>query len=223
MPGSTSKMTPLIIVGTGGSAWDVVDIVEAVNSIRPTWNILGLLDDFRSAGSRFVRWPVLGAIRDAQRFEDAAFVNVIGSDKSYLRRAELTAGMGLAHERFATLVHPVSGVSPRAILGHGVYVNYGVSVAGNVTLGHHVALSPGCIIGHDTTIGDYTLVAPGAVISGFVTVGRETYVGAGAVLKQGVRVGDKALVGIGAVVTRDVPPGDIVIGNPARSRAKRDG
>jgi sugar O-acyltransferase (sialic acid O-acetyltransferase NeuD family) len=206
----------LIILGTGGSAYDVLDIVEAANAVRPTWQVEGFLDDARPAGQRYLGLEVLGGLRDAARFEGRWFINVIGSDASYRRRPEILAATGLPAERFATLVHPGASVSSRARLGRDVYVNHGVSVAGNVDVGDHAALSPGAIVGHDSVIEEYTLVAPGAIVSGFVHLGRACYVGAGSVIRQRLRVGDGALVGMGAVVTRDVAPGATVVGNPAR-------
>jgi len=41
----------LVILGTGGSAYDVLDIVEAINANRPTWRVAGFLDDARPKGS----------------------------------------------------------------------------------------------------------------------------------------------------------------------------
>jgi sugar O-acyltransferase (sialic acid O-acetyltransferase NeuD family) len=209
-------MRPLIILGTGGSAHDALDIVEAINAVTPTWNVAGFLDDTRPPGSEHLGWPVLGRVSDAGRFADPLFVNVIGSDKSYRRRPEIVASTGVAPERFATLVHPLAGVSSRARLGRGVVVNHGVSVAGGVVVGDHVCLCPGVIVGHDTTIGDFALLAPAAVVSGFVTVGRGCYIGAAASIRQQVTVGEQALVGMGAVVLRDVPDRAVVVGAPAR-------
>jgi sugar O-acyltransferase (sialic acid O-acetyltransferase NeuD family) len=206
----------LIILGTGGSAHDALDVIEAINARTPTWRVAGFLDDARSAGSGHLGLEVLGGLRDAPRFDGHWFLNVIGSDKSYRRRPEVVAATGLLPERFATVVHPAASVSGRARLGHGVCVNFGVSVAGGVTVGEHACLCPGVIVGHDTVIEDCALLAPGAVVSGFVQVGRSAYVGSGAKVRQRVRLGEGALVGIGAVVLRDVPAGATVVGNPAR-------
>ena len=43
---------PLIILGTGGSAYDVLDVVEAINAVSPAWDVVGFLDDARSPGER---------------------------------------------------------------------------------------------------------------------------------------------------------------------------
>ena len=207
---------PLIILGTGGSAYDVLDVIEGINAGRPTWDVQGFLDDAKPSDSKHLGLPVLALLRDAGRFADAMFVNVIGSDKSFPIRPRIVASTGLPPDRFATLVHPGASVSSRANLGRGVYVNAGASVAGNVTIGDQVALGPNCAIGHDTTIGAYTLVAPAAVVSGFVRIGSGAYVGAGAVIRQQVRIGAGALVGMGAVVLRDVGDAEVVVGNPAK-------
>jgi sugar O-acyltransferase (sialic acid O-acetyltransferase NeuD family) len=207
---------PLVILGTGGSAYDVLDIIGSLNAQSPTWEVAGFLDDARPPGSRYLDLPILGALKDASRFPECSFINVIGSETSYRRRAEIVQSTGLAPERFATLVHPKASVSPWARLGRGVYVSFGASVGGGVVTGDHVSFSPGCIIGHDSVISDCALIAPGAVISGFVRVGRSCYIGAGAMIRQRVRIADGALVGIGAVVIRDVAAEATVVGNPAR-------
>ena len=207
---------PLIIFGTGGSMHDVLDIVEAMNALSPAWEVAGFLDDARNPGERHLGLEVLGPVAAAARFERCQFVNVVGSDRSYRQRPQLIAKTGLPADRFATLVHPRAGVSSRALLGFGVVVNFGASVAGNVTVSDQVWIGPGCVIGHDSVIEPFALLAPAAVVSGFCQVGEASYVGAGAMIRQKVRIGAAALVGMGAVVVKDVPPRAVVVGNPGR-------
>jgi sugar O-acyltransferase (sialic acid O-acetyltransferase NeuD family) len=205
----------LVIIGTGGNAYDILDIVAALNDSCQEWKIIGFLDDHRPADSEYLGFPVLGPIRCAAHWQEHCFINAIGSDKSYLRRPEILASTGLSLDQFATLIHPAASVSAHAHIGRGVYINYGVSVGGGVVIGNHVSLGPRCIIGHDTTIEDYAIVAPGAVISGYVEIGPNTYIGAAASIRQKLRIGEQALVGMGAVVVKEVAAGTTVVGNPA--------
>jgi sugar O-acyltransferase (sialic acid O-acetyltransferase NeuD family) len=207
---------PLIILGTGGNALDFLDVVEAVNAVTPTWDLVGFLDDSREPGSTYHGVEVLGPIARATEFRRCWFVNAVGSDKSYRRRPDIVAATGLGDQFFATLIHPGASVSRRSRVGAGTVVNVGASVGGEVEIGRHATLGPNCTIGHNSVIEDFAVVSPGAVVSGFVRLGSGCYVGAGAAVKQKVEVGAGALVGLGAVVTRDVPERATVIGNPAR-------
>jgi sugar O-acyltransferase (sialic acid O-acetyltransferase NeuD family) len=210
-------MPQIVILGTGGSAHDALDVIEAINAATPTWEVAGFLDDAKSAGSRHPDFEVLGPLSAASQYPETwYFINVIGSDRSYRRRPEIVASTGLEPHRFATLVHPAASVSARARIGKGVCINFGVSIGGGVVIGDHVTVCPGVIVGHDSTIEDYSILAPGSVISGRVVIEPTCYVGAGATIRQELRCGSKSLVGMGAVVVRDVTPGDIVVGNPAQ-------
>jgi sugar O-acyltransferase (sialic acid O-acetyltransferase NeuD family) len=211
----------LVILGTGGSAYDVLDIIDAQNRLAPSWQVAGFLDDQRAPGSSHLGFPILGKVADAPRLPGHyRFINVIGSDRSYQQRPDILRSTGLAVERFATLIHPQASVSSRAQLGHGVYVCNGASIAGAVRIGDHATLTPGVIIGHDTVIEDFALLAPAAVVSGFCRIGKAAYVGAGAIIRQRVAVGDFALVGMGAVVLENVPMSACVVGVPAKPLQK---
>jgi sugar O-acyltransferase (sialic acid O-acetyltransferase NeuD family) len=213
---------PLVILGTGGGVYDLLDVVDAINAERPTWELIGFLDDSRPAGGVHLGLEILGGLRDAPRFAEAAFANAIGGDKTFRRLPGILASTGAAHDRFATLVHPAASISPRARLGRGVIANPGVVIAGGVAIGDHVTLCPGCIIGHESSIGDYCILAPGSTISGLVRVEPTCYIGARAAIRQKLRIGTGALVGMGAVVVKDVPPGTTVVGNPAQRLIRGD-
>jgi sugar O-acyltransferase (sialic acid O-acetyltransferase NeuD family) len=208
-------MRSVIIIGTGGNALDVMDVVDALDLAGRNWEVRGFLDDARPAGTSIHGLPVLGRVEDAARFQDACFINAIGSDKSFRLRPTIISRAGLPRERFVTLAHPTASVSKRARVGHGTCVNHGVSIGGGVVVGDHVYLGVGCIVGHDAVIEDHAVVAPGAIISGFTRVGPNSYVGAGAIVKQQKRVGGQAIIGMGAVVCKDVPPGATWVGIPA--------
>ncbi len=207
----------LIILGASGNAADILDIVDALNSLRATWDVVGLLDDAAQAGTVKHGRPIIGKVVDVARFlKDTWFINAIGSEHSFRARGRIIGASGVPNNRFATLVHPGAAISRGAELGVGSYACFGVSAGHGVRVGRHVHLGVGAILGHDSEVADYALVGPGAVISGFAKIGSDSYVGAGACVKQNIVVGAGALVGLGAVVVRDVAANTTVAGNPAR-------
>jgi sugar O-acyltransferase (sialic acid O-acetyltransferase NeuD family) len=192
----------LIILGASGNAYDVIDIVNALNSANPAWEIAGFLDDALPVDSIHMGFKILGRLADAARFTNRKFINAIGSDESFRQRAGLVASTHLPAAAFATLVHPTASVSSAAKLGRGVYVSHGAS--------------PGVLVGHDTTIGDYSILAPGACIGGRCAIAAHCYIGSRSAIRQRTIVEEGALVGMGAVVISTVAAGSVVAGNPAK-------
>ena len=43
---------PLVILGASGNAYDVLDVVDAINARSSTWEVVGFLDDGREPGTR---------------------------------------------------------------------------------------------------------------------------------------------------------------------------
>ncbi len=68
---------------------------------------------------------------------------------------------------------------------------------------------------HDHRAADFALLA------GPIRVGAGAWVAADAFVGPGVSIGDRAVVGARSVVVKDVPADMVVVGNPARSIARR--
>jgi acetyltransferase-like isoleucine patch superfamily enzyme len=107
-------------------------------------------------------------------------------------------------------------------IGHGVRLNYGVSISaqGEVAIGDRVRIGPYVMI-VDSDFHDPYLrssrAAPRRVV-----IEDDVWIGAKASVLRGVRVGRGAIVGTGAVVTRDVAPFTVVAGVPAREVGRLD-
>ncbi len=209
----------LVILGTGGNAVDVLDLVHDINasSGEARYECVGFLDDNRALwGTALQDVPVLGALTTAAALADCRFVNAIGSPANHWRKDAILAATAVPLARFVTLVHPSAAVSRSARLGAGTVVFTHVTIGSNARVGAHVCLLPSTIVSHDATVGDYSCVAGGVSISGGARTGRRCYLGTASSVLGGVEIGDGALVGMGSVVIRNVPPNVVVAGNPAR-------
>jgi sugar O-acyltransferase (sialic acid O-acetyltransferase NeuD family) len=207
---------PLLIVGAGGFGRETAEAVRAVNAERPTWDLLGYLDDDPSLGGRELDGvPVLGPLAGLDRFGDASLVVSVGNPDNYVARKRIVERLGLPPSRYATIVHPAAVIPPSAHLGAGTVVLATTVATTTVQVGAHVVVMPGVVLTHDCRVDDYATLGAGVRLAGGVRLHEGAYLGAGALVREHRTVGPWALVGMGAVVTRDVPAGEVWVGVPA--------
>jgi len=203
---------PVIVLGAGGNCRDIVDAMLDAGGFEP----LGYLDDDPAKiGSSLGGYPVFGPL-SSWRDHDAFFVDGLNGDRLTGRKAALLAGLGIPHERFATVVHPTASVSRMATVGIGTVLLQNVTINSEARIGDHVMVLPNSVVSHDAIVDDYCYLTPGVVLAGYVHVEQGAYIGAGAIVKHRVTIGAGAVVGMGSVVVHDVAPGATVKGNPAR-------
>jgi len=201
---------PLLIFPCNGNG------IEALDCLGAAYRCLGFVDDSpekQRAGAHGLR--VFG--REAlAAHRDSAVLAVPGSPTSYCDRRRIIAGLDIAAERFARVVHPAARISPLAVLGRNVLVMAGVVITSNAVIGDHVCVMPNTVIHHDVVVGPWTLVGANVTIAGGTAIGENCYIGSGSSVMNGLSVGEGALVGLGSNVIRSVPAGARVAGNPAR-------
>ena len=205
---------PLVLVGGGGHASDVLQAVEAVNAVRATYQVVGVLDDDEVDGRRFAGRGVdrIGSVEDVLTV-DAAYVLCLGWPWT---RHAVARRIGERGRPAPAIVHPSADIGVGVELGPGSVVLGGAHISPFVRFGAHALVSYLASVGHDATFGDHASVMPNAAVSGGVDGGHRVLVGSGAVVTEGVRLGDDVRVGAGAVVVTDVPAGLTVVGVPAR-------
>jgi sugar O-acyltransferase (sialic acid O-acetyltransferase NeuD family) len=209
-------MKPLLIFPYNGNA------VEALDCIGSAYRFVGFVDDTpEKRGTSSDGYPVFG--REAfDRFADGYVLAVPGSPSSYHARKDIIQGLGLAEERFATVIHPAARVSPLASIGANVLIMAGVVITSNAVIGSHTCILPNTVIHHDAVIGDWSLIGSNVTLAGHTVVEENCYIGSGTSLMNGIRIGSGALVGLGSNVIRSVAPFARVAGNPARDIKKNE-
>ena len=131
-----------------------------------------------------------------------------------------------------------SAIGDRVHVGPFAHLRQGNEVASDAKIGNFVELkntrmATGVKAGHlaylgDATIGSDANIGAGTITCNYdgvrknpTTIGARAFIGSNSSLVAPVTIGENALTGAGAVVVRDVPDGDRVVGNPARSIAKK--
>ena len=213
-------MTPrdLVILGTGGTCIDVLDIVDEINAVDAQWRVVGFLDDAPERhGTQVAGLEVLGPLEHARDLPVGTMVaNPLGSPTRPLLKRKIFDRIGLPHERYATLMHPTASVSTRSTLGAGTILFQHVSITAGATIGRSVTMLGGCRINHDDVVGDFATFANNVAIAGSVKVGEDAYLGIGSVVIGGAHIGAGSIVGAGSTCVHEVPRGVVVAGSPAR-------
>ena len=209
-------MNDLLIFGVGGMWRDTLWLAQRINQVKPTWNILGFLDDSPAAQGRVINGcPVLGTIEAVAAYPNAFLVCAIGSSAVRRRLTEKMKALNPA-ARFATLIDPDTIVAENAEIGEGVVICARNYVSVNSRISDHCLIGAGCTVGHDAVLDEYVTLYPGVNVSGAVHLHEGCEMGTGSQIIQCLSVGERTIVGAGATVVRDLPPDCTAVGVPAK-------
>jgi len=208
-------MKDIVILGAGGFAREVAFLIEEINRVAPTWNLLGFVGlDESEVGSRIGSYSVICTERTSLEMHVSAAIAI--GDPNTIQKvvAKLKIHTNIS---LPNLVHPTAmWDQDRVLLGEGNIICAGNLFTTDIRIGSFNIINLGCTIGHDVEIGSYCVVNPGSHLSGSVKIGNSCLIGSGAVILQKVKIGDKARIGAGAVVVRNVATGITVTGVPAK-------
>jgi sugar O-acyltransferase (sialic acid O-acetyltransferase NeuD family) len=207
----------LLLVGAGGLGREAAEAVRAANAVRPTWDLLGFLDDDAAKhGALIGGVRVLDGVDAIHSHPDAQVLLCPGRPDNYVVRGLLVDRLGLTDDRYATVVHPTATIGATCKVGAGSVLLAHVDLTADVIVGRHVVVMPQVVLTHDVEIEDLATLASGVRLGGGCHVGRAAYIGSGACLRERITVGDRAMVGMGSVVTHDIPAERLWFGAPAR-------
>jgi len=204
----------VLIIGAGGQAQVVADILLRMQERDGSPHPLGYLDDNPALNGRsYIGLPVLGNLARLAEIDHDGVVIALGDNALRKRVYEEARSRG---ERLIVARHPAAIVAPDVLIGPGSMICAGVVVNTGTEIGANVILNTSSSADHHNRIGDHVHIAPGAHLGGEVTLGEGVLVGIGATVLPRVRVADWARIGAGACVHKPVPAGLTVVGVPAR-------
>jgi sugar O-acyltransferase (sialic acid O-acetyltransferase NeuD family) len=206
-------MKNIVIIGVGGFGREVAWLIERINKERPTWELVGFVDDNISLyGSIVGGYPVLGDCNWLKRQGEELFaVCAIGSSKTRKKVTEK-----LSKIRFATVIDPKVEMSDRIKIGDGCIICAGTILTVDIEIGNHVIINLDCTIGHDAILHDFVTLYPTVNVSGSTILEECVEMGTGCQIIQGLKIGEGTIVGAGAVVVRELPRECTAVGSPAK-------
>lgn len=202
-------MEKIIILGKGGHARSLIDIVEK----EKQYEIAGYIDNDNSDSTEGERYPIIGKDADLGKiFQSGIRYAALGI--GYLGKSDIRKELWNKLKQIGFLLPVICDssaiLSSNVKFGEGCFIGKGVVINANTVIGKMCIINTGAIIEHDCKINDFSHISVGSVLCGGVQVGRESFIGANATVIQGRTIGNKCIVGAGVSIRRNVENNCIV-------------
>ncbi len=202
-------MEKIIILGKGGHAKSLADIVEKENK----YEIAGYVVNDNDQQSMNGRYPVVGCDMDLEQIFKSGIQNA-ALGIGYLGKSDLRERLW---DKLKAIGYSLPVIcDPSAILaenvqfGEGTVLGKGVIINADVSIGKMCIINTGAIIEHDCQVDDFSHVSVGSVLCGNVQVGRGAFIGANATVIQGKSIGNQCIIGAGTTIRKNIEDGRIV-------------
>lgn len=210
-------MRSIFVVGAGGLAKEVAQLILQINAVTPRWEFGGYVD-LHVGEMVDLPWGKLVGDDDWLISRSTPTDVAIGVGSPVLRRRISEKFRGIPEMRFPNLIHPSAHVDPDVVsMGVGNVVTRGCAFTCDIALGDFNVFNLNVTIGHDCVIGSYNVVNPGCNVSGGVELGDCILLGTGASIIEQKKIASETVIGAGAVVVRDIDEPGTWVGVPAKA------
>lgn len=209
-------MKEIAIVGGGGHAKVIMDIILKNKEIGQNVDIFGFFDDDPNKKEVF-DIPNLGPISDIEkkitRNENIEIILGIGDNAT---RRNIFNKIDNENMKYFSAIHPTAVIGNRVNIGEGTVILGGAVINVDTDIGEHCIINTSASVEHDIVVGDFVHISPGVRLTGEVKIHDGVHIGAGAVTVPGISIGENSIIGAGAVVTEDIPSNCTAVGVPAK-------
>lgn len=212
-------MKNIVIIGAGGVGREVSLIIQQINELNQTWNLIGFIDDNVNNWGKVINgYSVIGGIEALEFLSPDTYVVI--AIANYEVKKKIVNRINNKF-KFATITHPKVWIHDYMTIGEGTIIYEGAILTANIEIGNHVIISPKCGVGHDSIIKDYVSLLWNVNVSGNDLIEEGVIMGSGSTVIQGKKIGKGSIIGAGAVVTEDIECFSTSVGVPAKV-IKRD-
>ncbi len=209
-------MKDLLIYGLGGFGHEVACLINHINRVNPTWNLIGYIDDGVAVGTTCKYGKVLGNCDTLNAWEKPVSVVIAIGNTKYLEL--VSKKITNPNVEFPNIIAPNVFYfdEENVTMGKGNIVTFGCRFSCNIKLGDFNILNGNISLGHDACIGNYNVMFPETRISGQTIIGDRNFFGARVFVAQCLKLGNDCRYGAGCYVLRKTKDGNLYMGNPAK-------
>ena len=210
-------MKQIAIYGAGGFGREVACLLNKINEVEPTWNLVGFFDDGIEKGKEVSHFgKILGGINELNAWPtELSVAFTIGNPKIVETLVEKVTNPNV---QFPNIIAPTAYFAdPETFkIGRGNIIQKHCSFSCDVIIGDFNVMDGADVFGHDDVVGSFNTFMPAMRISGEVTIGNSNFFGVGSIILQQVKVGNHVRLGAGSVLIRKPKDGCLYMGNPAK-------
>jgi len=210
----------IIIIGSGGHASVIIDIVEKSKK----YSIYGLVDSFLPPQSIKYGYEIIGDESVILEKNEEIHGGIVAIGDNWIRKKIVEKiRLLVPNFKFVSAIHPSAVISDYSKIGDGTVVMGGAIINNNTQIGDQCIINTNSSIGHDCIIGNYVSIAPGSTLGGNTKVGDVTAISLGAKVIHSIQIGEHTVIGAGSTVLSDIDSYKLAYGTPAkiiRSRTK---
>ena len=207
-------MKNIVIIGAGGVGREVSLIIQQINELEQTWNLLGFIDDNTDNWGKVINgYSVIGGIDSLEFLSNDTYIVIAIANYEVKKKIVNKVNNKF---KFATIVHPKVWIHDYMTVGQGTIIYEGAILTANIEIGNHVIISPKCGVGHDSIIKDYVSLLWNVNVSGNDLIEEGVMMGSGSTVIQGKKIGKESIIGAGAVVVNDIESFSTAVGVPAK-------
>jgi sugar O-acyltransferase (sialic acid O-acetyltransferase NeuD family) len=211
----------VIVVGSGGHAKVVIDILQEMIANESKIEIIGVTSNLLAIAEVFFGFKVLGTdeiIKNYSNNDNYMVAMGLGGYRDNTLRDKIFHYVKDFGINFINAIHPSAIISKSVKLGEGVVIFPGVVINTDVMIGDNSIIATLASIDHETIIENNVLVSAGVTVGAYAKIGSGTLLALGSKVISGVTIGRNVLVASGAVVVSNIDDNKTVFGIPAKER-----
>ena len=214
------KLKNILIVGAGGHAKVVIDIIKCEGK----YNIIGIIDNKFSKKDNFLNYKILGNEDEIPEIIDEFKVHgcVVAIGDNFVRSVVVKKIENQSSKiQFINCIHPSSCIAFDIKIGVGNVIMAGTTINTSSQIGNHCIINTNSSIDHDNKIFNFVSIAPNAAIGGNVNIDEYSAIGIGASVIHNISVGHNCVIGANSLVIADTKSNSVYYGLPAKNIRKR--
>lgn len=193
-------MKELILVGGGGHARSLIDVIE----LTKLYKIVGIIDTPENKGTKVLSYEINYSDEDIPELikKGYNFIVSIGQIKSPEIRIGIYDKLKKMNAQLPMIISPLAYVSKTAQIGEGTVIMHGAIVNVGVKVGVNCIINSKSLLEHDAIVEDHCHISTGAILNGGTIVKSGSFIGSNAVIREYLEIKSRSVIPAGAVILR---------------------